>query len=494
MGKGYAIFSTVFLAIGGFLFGYDSGIITSTISQPHFIDYFNTPSNTVTGGIVSAFQGGAILGTIWNMLFADKLGRKKTILFGSIISCLGCALQAGAVNMAMLIIGRFIAGAAVGILTSTIPMYAAELSEAKHRGALSGLLQWFLSWGFLVAQWLGYGASFVNNHFQWRFPLAFQIVPGLILISGIWFLTESPRWLMEKDRHDEARTVLRKLRGDGTDDGTNNEKIELEYREIRDVIAADRAAGNTSWTKILTKPSWRKRLILGCGVQAFGPLSGINVINYYGPQIYKILDIQNQTALMIIGISGALSIVYCTIGLLLLDRFGRVKPLIISAIGLAAALVVNAAQAQHLDPSNRAQARSMVAMNFVFSLFYTPLGIISWVYPAEIFPVEVRALGNAITTFTNWTLNLIFAQFSPTALTNIGFRYFYVFFVFNLIAALSYILFYPETKGKTLEQMDELFGDQLVPHAMVDPEGAKIAVEKDPIIVEHIEGKRESAA
>ncbi|EPS37792.1 hypothetical protein H072_8346 [Dactylellina haptotyla CBS 200.50] len=490
MGKGYTIFATAFLAIGGFLFGYDSGIITSTISQPYFKEYFSTPSSTVTGGIVSAFQGGAILGTIWNMLFADKIGRKYTVLWGSVVSCIGCALQAGAVNMAMLIIGRFIAGAAVGMLTSTIPMYAAELSPAEHRGSLSGLLQWFLSWGFLVAQWLGYGASFVNNHFQWRFPLAFQCVPGIILIAGIWFLTESPRWLMEKDRYDEARSVLQKLRSNGA----NDEQIDLEFREIRDVIAAERAAGNTSWKKILTKPSWRKRLILGCGVQAFGPLSGINVINYYGPQIYKILDIQNQTALMIIGISGALSIVYCTIGLLLLDRFGRIKPLIISAAGLAAALVVNAAQAQHLDPTNRAQARSMVAMNFVFSLFYTPLGIISWVYPAEIFPVEVRALGNAITTFTNWAINLIFAQFSPTALDNIGFRYFYVFFVFNIIAVISYALFYPETKGKTLEQMDELFGDQLVPHAMQDSEGARIAVEKDPAIVQHIENRRGSTA
>ncbi|KAK6343569.1 hypothetical protein TWF730_011159 [Orbilia blumenaviensis] len=192
---------------------------------------------------------------------------------------------------------------------------------------------------------------------------------------------------------------------------------------------------------------------------------------------------------MIIGISGALSIVYCSIGLWLLDRFGRIKPLIISAVGLAAALVVNAAQAQHLDPTNRAQARSMVAMNFVFSLFYTPLGIISWVYPAEIFPVEVCALGNAITTFTNWTLNLIFAQFSPTALQNIGFRYFYVFFVFNVVAVTCYVVFYPETKGKTLEQMDELFGDQLVPHAMKDPEGARIAIEKDPAMVQHIENK-----
>ena len=282
---------------------------------------------------------------------------------------------------------------------------------------------------------------------------------------------------MEKDRHEEALDSLKVLRS-----GYDAEIIDLEFREIRDVIIADRALGNTTWSSIITKPSWRKRLLLGCGVQAFGPLSGINVINYYGPRIYDILGISARESLMIVGISGALSIVWCTLGLAIVDKLGRVKPLIISAAGLAAALLVNAVQGQYFDPSNGPQLRSMVAMNFLFSFFYTPLGIISWIYPAEIFPIEVRARGNAITTFTNWSVNLIFAQFTPLALTSIEFQYFYVFFVFNIIAFLSYWFFYPETKGKTLEQMDELFGDQLVPHAMEDPTAAAAAMEKDQIL------------
>lgn len=279
---------------------------------------------------------------------------------------------------------------------------------------------------------------------------------------------------MEKNRHEEAMASLRKLRK-----GIDEELIELEFREIKDVIIADRALGNITWLSIITKPTWRKRLLLGCSVQAFGPLSGINVINYYGPRIYEILGISTRESLMIIGINGALSIVWCTIGLALLDRVGRIKSLLVSAAGLAAALLVNAVQGQYFNPNNGPQLRSMVAMNFAFSLFYTPLGIISWVYPAEIFPVECRALGNAVTTFTNWTVNLIFAQFTPNALSSIEFQYFYVFFVFNIIAFLSYWFFFPETKGRTLEQMDELFGDQLVPHALEDPAAAAAAMEKD---------------
>ncbi|KAJ5637429.1 hypothetical protein N7490_007308 [Penicillium lividum] len=461
MAKLTTLLSAVFLAIGGFLFGYDSGIITSTIGQTGFINYFSNPNDTVTGGIVSAFQGGAILGTIINMFTGDRLGRKMSVFAGACISCFGCALQAGSVNMTMLIIGRFIAGTAVGMLTSVVPMYAGEIAEAPNRGMMSGLLQWMLSWGYLIAQWLGYGCSFVDTAFQWRFPLAFQCIPGLTLACGVWFLSESPRWLMEKDRHDEALATLQRLHGDGTPE--KEQYIELEFQEIREAINAERASTKITWTSILTKASWRRRLILGCAVQAFGPLSGINVINYYGTRIYASLGFDTKTSLMIIGISGALSIVYCTGGLWALERVGRIKPLIIGSAGMGLALVCNAAMSQHYNESNTNELRAMVAMNFVFSFFYTFIGIISWVYPAEIFPVDIRNQGNSVTTFTNWTINLVFAQFSPTALSNIGFRYFYVFFVFNLIAMVCYMLFFPETKGKTLEQMDILFGDSNVP-------------------------------
>lgn len=226
-----------------------------------------------------------------------------------------------------------------------------------------------------MAQWLGYGVSFTGGQFQWRFPLAFQCIPAGILLTGIWFQAESPRWLIEKDRVDEAQAVLVRLRSGRPD---SERKIELELREIQDVVFAERIANQTSWKSIFTKPSWRKRLILGCAIQGFGPLSGINVINYYGPRIYEILSIGTHESLLIVGISGALSIVYCSIGLFLVDKVGRIKPLIFSAGGMAAALVANAAMGQYLVGASGGQLRAMVAMNFVFSLFYTPLGIISW--------------------------------------------------------------------------------------------------------------------
>ncbi|GJC89094.1 MFS glucose transporter mfs1 [Colletotrichum liriopes] len=419
------------------------------------------------------------------MVCSDRLGRRNTVFLGSLISIAGSALQAASGNLAALIAGRFIGGVAVGVLTSTIPMYASELAEARQRGKLSGLLQWMLGWGFLVAQWLGHSLrhlllprkknkkkkaeeeeenppSLVQvdrltaREQTGRFPLAFQCVPGVVIATGIYVLEESPRWLVEKGRHAEARRSLDRLRV-----GVDEKLIDVEYNEIRHAVRAQSALRENGhlWRAIVTKPSWRRRLLLGCGVQAFSPLSGVNVISYFGPRIYELLGIGTQTSLMIIGINGVLGIFFNTLGLWMLDRVGRVRPLIASAVGLATALLVNAVQFQLLDRSNADQLRSMVAMNFVFGFFFTPLGIISWVYPAEIFPLEIRALGNALTTFTNWTINLILVSFSPQALTAFGFKFFYVFVVFNVIAALCYYFFYPETSGRTLEQMDELFGD-----------------------------------
>jgi len=152
-------------------------------------------------------------------------------------------------------------------------MYCSEIATSEDRGKLSGLLQFILSWGFFVAQWLGYGCLQVDSPFQWRFPLAFQIVPGLVKAAGVWLMPESPRWLVEKDRYDDALQVLNKLHSTGD----NQDFIDLEFREIRDTIVAEKSVAVRSWKKIISRPSWRRCLFLGMGVQACGQFSGINV-------------------------------------------------------------------------------------------------------------------------------------------------------------------------------------------------------------------------
>jgi sugar porter (SP) family MFS transporter len=263
-----------FLSIGGFLFGYDSGIIASTIAQPYFISYMGMPSASERGGIVSSFTGGAIVGSLTISYLADILGRKKSLFIGAVLASVGGAMQGGALNIATLIAGRFIAGMAVGLMSALVPMYCSEIAVAEDRGKLSGLLQFMLSWGFFIAQWLGYGCFKVDSPFQWRFPLSFQVIPSVTMAVGIWFLPESPRWLVEKERYEDARKVLEKLHGNGS----NEEFLEHEFREIRDTIVAEKTVSVKSWKQMVSRPSWRRRLALGMGVQAFGQLSGINVM------------------------------------------------------------------------------------------------------------------------------------------------------------------------------------------------------------------------
>ncbi|GAB5592362.1 hypothetical protein Unana1_07262 [Umbelopsis nana] len=461
MGLLRALFTAVFACVGSFLFGYDSGVITNVIAQKHFVARFKSPSSAEQGGIVSSYTGGAVIGCVLVYYLGDILGRTRSIFLGAFVVTFGCALQAGCNSIAMLIAGRLIAGIAIGILSTANPVYCSEVAPPSWRGAMTGLQQWMLSWGYLAAQWIGYGSSFSDSDFQWRFPLAFQCIPALILTVGILFQLESPRWLCEKGRNEEAKTVLRKLHYNGH----NEDFLDLEYKEICEVIEMDRKMAVKSWKGLFARSSWRKRLALACGIQLATQTSGINVINYYGPQIYAALHIGTQTSLMIIGISGALSVVYCTIGLWLLEGVGRIKPLVVSCYGMALCLLINAVLSQTVDPNtttNLNALRASVSMNFLISFFFTPLGINSWVYPAEIFPTEIRARGNALSTVTNWIFNLIFAQVSPIALAKVGYKYFYAFMVFNLISGTCFLYLFPETKGRTLEQIGQLFGDQIV--------------------------------
>lgn len=384
-------------------------------------------------------------------------------------------MQGGANNIATIIVGRVIAGLAVGQLSATIPNYCSEVAHPKIRALLAGMQQWMIGLGFVLAQWIGYGSSLVEGPFSWRFPLSFQVLPALVLATGIWFLPESPRYLAEQGEILRSYAVLNKLHAD-------QELVEAEYRRIQDNLEAERRT-RLGWLDMFRQSSLRRRVLLACGIQLFTQTSGINVINYYGPRIYAYLNFSTTRSLLIIGIYGALAQVYNTICIAFVDRVGRRKLLIPSMIGMGAVLCVNATLSHfYIDgdqqteaESNQNALRASVAMNFVFSVFFTSLGCISWILCSELFPTAIRAKGTSLSTFTNWAVNLIFAQCSPIALSRMGYRYFYIFAAFNWTAAVVVYFFYPETQGYTLEAVNELFGDLVVEHTADAPEGINIS-------------------
>ncbi|KAJ5290128.1 Peptidase M13 neprilysin [Penicillium atrosanguineum] len=450
-----------FAGLGSFLFGYDSGVISSSIEQDAFIDRFGSPqlSDAASGGIISSYTGGAIVGSLLAPYISDSFGRRMVIFIGGFLATLGAALQGGAVTIAMLIAGRFIAGLAIGMMSATIPVYCSEIAPPHIRGLLASMQQWMIGVGIMVAQWVGYGCSLRTGEFTWRFPLSLQTAPALILTCGIWFLPESPRWLIEIGNEQAGRSVLTRLHLNHG--ATNGQLVEHELNQINASISHENGSVVRSWRQVLLSKQWRYRLLLACGLQAFTQTSGTNVIQNYGPRLYKSLGLSTSTSLMIIGVWGALAVLWNTLFMLFIDKVGRRKLLIPSLLGMGAAMCVEATLAKHIDFSdsnaNRDALRAAIAMFFVFSFFFTALGLISWIYQSEIFPTAIRARGSSMATATNWTLNLIFAQCSPIALTKLGSKYFYCFVGFNWAAVFLVYFYFPETVGRSLEEVEEVF-------------------------------------
>ncbi|ORY20790.1 general substrate transporter [Naematelia encephala] len=476
--------AAVFAAIGSFLFGYDSGIISSVISAnyTHFHSYFNEPKQNIIGAIVSVFAGGAFFGALLAGQTADLIGRKRTIQMGSLIAIVGCTLQTAAVNVAMLIVGRLIAGFSIGVLSMIVPMYQAEISPPHARGLLSGTTQLMISFGFFVANWVGYGCGFINGTGQFRVPLGIQIIPGVMLLTGMFFLPYSPRWLAKKGRHEEARNTLIRLHGGRA--SAKIEVVEAEFAEILNQIEWENQNLKTSYKDLISNKPNIHRTLCGCLVQAMCQWTGVNVNNYYGPTIYAALGFGGSQTLLINGIQGAWGLV-CTFVFItfIVDRIGRRWPLIIGAVFLSIIMAWQTGTNEPFsDPTFKSKSMGIagIAAVFMFSLAFSwSFGPVSWIYQSEIFPMNIRALGASVSTASNWANNVIIAQVTPYGFSNIGWKYFLVYTACNASnAVLSYFLF-PETKNKTLEEIGLLFGDTNV-RSMPAVDGySRSALEKD---------------
>ncbi|KAK5419506.1 hypothetical protein LTR20_003945 [Exophiala xenobiotica] len=275
----YMVLCAGVAGVSGLMFGYDSGIITDTIAQTQFLNYFNNPTSSIIGTIVAMLQAGAAVGAGVAAPMNDKWGRKKSMVIGAAFGIVGAALQAGAVSTAMLIVGRVVIGFAIGILTMVVPVYQAEIAPPHERAFLMSVESIMTALGYVIANWVGYGASFSKTSFQWRFPLAVQVLFALLVFSAAPFLPESPRWLIEQGQEDHAFELVKKLHFTGQ----NSVFIQHEFQEMRDQILAEKEQTVRSYKDVFTKPAWRRRVLLACGVWIGVSLSGITVVNFYCP-------------------------------------------------------------------------------------------------------------------------------------------------------------------------------------------------------------------
>ncbi|KAF2467314.1 general substrate transporter [Lindgomyces ingoldianus] len=487
MGLVFNIALAVFAATGSFLFGYDSGVMTDVIQSPNFLGFFNTnPDTAIIGAINSTFSGGAVFGALMGGLTMDRFGRRMTILIGAAINLLGACLQCGAQNLAMILVGRILAGWAIGLLSMSVPVYQSECAHPKTRGLIVGLTQQMIGVGFIVSTWVGYGSSKVpeTSAFSWRFPLGFQGIPCAMLIAGILFFPESPRHLIETDRSDEAMRVLRKLHYNGQ----NDDWIQSEFNEIKLTIEAERAITAPGWRIMFTVKTWRTRLMHAVLIQVFTQMTGINVIGYYQTLMYNNLGITGDRALLVTGIYNVVGPVFNFFFItVLLDRVGRKKPLLIGTVGITIALVCEAiigSQIEHATGS-RKDSLSIAGVFFLFCvscIFSCSFGPISWVYASEIMPFQIRGRGSAFATgIGNWLVSTVWSQVSPIGLGHITYKFYFIFVAFNICVTFPTIFFiFKETTKLTLEEIDLLFGERALGTLPEDLDAKELAKGTDP--------------
>ncbi|KAH3918551.1 hypothetical protein HBH56_038120 [Parastagonospora nodorum] len=471
------IYNVYFLAIvatmGGMLFGFDISSMSAIIGTDQYINYFDNPSGVVQGAIGSSLAAGSVVGSIMAGPISDKFGRRDALLFSCIFWLAGTALQVACNGRGMLIAGRVLNGITVGITSSQVPVYLAEISKHSQRGAIIIIQQLAIEWGILIMYFVGYGCSYIgdaNSTASFRTAWGVQFVPCVFFMIGLPFLPESPRWLAKVDRTEEALRILAEIQANGD---ITNEYVVAEYEEIITVLTAERLAPK-SWRKFVYNGMWR-RTLAGFSVQAWQQLSGANVMTYYIVYIFYMANLEGEINLIASGVQYALFIIFSSIMFFFVDKIGRRTLLVWGAITMAFChFVVGgilgsnytyvpegvAGNANVVMRVTGPPAHTVIAFSYLLIIIYAlTLAPICWVYAAEVWSLETRATGMGIAAIGNWVFNFAIGLFIPPAFLNIRWRLFIVFGALCLGGAIQFWFTYPETCGKTIEEIEVLFSN-----------------------------------
>ncbi|RFU30676.1 hypothetical protein B7463_g5661, partial [Scytalidium lignicola] len=459
--KVYQFLVALFAAFGSFLYGYDLGIIASVVASDSFADKFLTKQATTRSGtIVALFTAGGFFGA-FGAGFCDPLGRRGTLLLGSALFLVGGILQTAAETVSMLYVGRLFAGFGIGILVEIVPQFQAEISHANIRGIVTSLQQTMLGIGSLAANWIGYGCftHWANTGIsaQWRLPLALQMVPAIGLGACIYLFPESPRWLIDHDRPEDGLHTLADLHANGN---IHDPYVQAEYEIILSQIADEHQNAAKTYTELFRTRSNTRRIILACACQASAQMTGVSAIQYFSPAIFSQIGISAHQTLLYQGINSILGELAQAIFFFLIDRVGR-RPLQIGGnLACGVAFIIGAALLATYPPTSPNTAAHwafIVASTWLFNFCFCASGTMSWIIPAEIFNTATRVKGISLATMVSFAFNTMIGQVTPVALAAIGWRYYILFIVCDVTNALFFYFFLPETKGVTLEAMNDLF-------------------------------------
>ncbi|EIW52197.1 general substrate transporter [Trametes versicolor FP-101664 SS1] len=463
------------------LFGYDTGIGGGVVSQDYFKTHFglvnadgspNTKkANDVSSNVVSVLQAGAFFGALGSAPISAALGRKWSLFSFTVIFAVGAVLQTvagGSRGLGYIYAGRVIAGIGIGAISAVAPAYVSECSPKEVRGRITGLFQIMVAVGVMISYFINLGISLhmPTGFGVWRIPFGFQLVPAGIMAFGLLTVKESPRWLASKGRIDTAITNLAYMRKLHPDD----ERIRSEMAEIEAAIEEEREArkGLGLREAFLGKGNFI-RFVIAVVIFLLQQWGGQNSVNYYAPQIFQSIGYSGTSnSLLASGIYGIVKVVATALFVFfLVDSLGRKLSLFISSVGMGVLFfIIGALLKTHPPPAHPADgatpppaSKAMAAMLYLYVCFYSMgWGPLPWVYVADIFPTRTRHYGLATASASQWLFNFVLSKVTPTLVTDLGYKIFLMFATINIGGMATFALLIPETKGRSLEEMDVIFG------------------------------------
>ncbi|KAL0469634.1 general substrate transporter [Neurospora intermedia] len=457
-------FFSLLLALGSFVWGYNVGVLASVLAHPGFRE-------TIPGygpyrrGLITAIY---YLGTWLSYVFfsrpaTDLLGRRYAAMVGMSVLCVGQAIQAaasGSVALGMVIFGRVVSGLGTGIVSTSVPLYQSEIAPAKQRGRLVVLNHVGFVAGLASGFWVGYAITFWNDSHGylsgWRLSVSLSFIPAVFFFVGLPFLHESPRWIVEHGRTDEALKALQFYR----EGSFTPSQIQSELTDIKRNVSAYQATSLKKWTSLFTNPSLFSRLWRAALLHFMAQMCGATAMKYYLPELFRVLGLSPRVSLLAGGIESTLKIGCTVLEMFVIDRVGRRMTLAVGAGIMAFSLLINGAlPLAYPNNTNRASDYTCVVFIFIYSPGYSMgFGPAAWVYGSEIFPIAARARGLSFAASGGAVGSIIVSQLWPIGIAELGSKIYFFFVAVNLACVPIIFLLYPETKGRPLEDMEVLFG------------------------------------
>jgi sugar porter (SP) family MFS transporter len=424
--------------MGGLMFGFDVAIISGAV--PFIQPYFHWNELQLGWG-VSSLLVGAMAGAFGSGVLSDMYGRRKVLIFVALFFAVSCTFTALATSSVIFISARLFGGLAVGAASVLSPMYVAEVAPPKKRGMLVAIYQLAIVLGILCSYTINYGLHNIDNNWRWMF--ATGIIPSVLFFVGLFFIPESPRWLYKAGREADSLKVLTRISGEAL--------AKTEIQEIAKSLNGDMTSVSINE---LFKPSARKVVLIGFILAVFVQISGINTVIDYAPKILLAAGVEINNALLQTSLVGLINFIFTFVAILFIDKLGRRSLYLIGSMGMVITLVFLAISFYFKMEG----IFTLICILSFIAFFAACIGPVFWTLLSEIFPNKIRGKAIAFASFTQWIFNFLVVLLFPHFLASVGGTKTFLFLaVMSLLQWLFTFLYVPETKGKSLEEIERIF-------------------------------------